>query len=502
MARIYSLIIAVLSCLPFASFAAGAAESCQEMRVPDRKEGAGDAYTQLTGTGWKLTKKEAYTGSTYKQHNSCYDTLSEVVDNSDSDSCNIMVTQTKHNKDCPGENQYNHPPAWASCAASGFPLQTRMVNQDDVQLTIPHPSGYLPVDLDTGSQEYLDSLGPLIDMGGLKVCHEGKQHIVKDVVKYVWDEWKCYEINKRKYCEVIVTFNAQPTCGKCDGSELDKDKKPGIPDTDGDGQPDDTDPDVDGDGQPNDTDPDPGNPGGGGDPGGGGSDPGGGDPGGGDPGGSDPGGGGSDPGGGCHLKPGEIDTDGDCVTDDKDPDDDGDGCLDVDEPCKPPDNPGGGGNGNGDNGNGNGDNGNGNGDDDGNCDPKKEKCDNGSGFGGSCAAGFTCSGDAVQCAIAREVHLQGCRWTQESDESKLYGREKGKDGNQTGSLAGNATEEIQGKISKADALGGGQGLSDLTVTVMGKQITIPFSSLNKYLAMMGNILVAVALLVALKIIVI
>jgi len=38
-----------------------------------------------------------------------------------------------------------------------------------------------------------------------------------------------------------------------------------------------------------------------------------------------------------------------------------------------------------------------------------------SGFGGTCSAGFSCDGDAIQCAIAREQHVRNCQfWTDQS----------------------------------------------------------------------------------------
>ena len=53
----------------------------------------------------------------------------------------------------------------------------------------------------------------------------------------------------------------------------------------------------------------------------------------------------------------------------------------------------------------------------------------------------------------------------------------------------------------SDRLGaGGSGLSDLNITVWGKAISLPFSMLNPYLAALGNVLLAVSFLLALRIV--
>lgn len=125
-----------------------------------------------------------------------------------------------------------------------------------------------------------------------------------------------------------------------------------------------------------------------------------------------------------------------------------------------------------------------------------------SAFGGACASGFSCEGDAIQCAIAREQHVRACKlFDDESPESKLYNDNKGKEGKQTNDLPGNETVNVFGRIDSSDALGaGGAGLSDLSITVWGKAISLPFSMLNSYLAALGNVLLAVSFLLALRIV--
>ncbi|WP_369641704.1 hypothetical protein [Acidovorax sp. A79] len=138
--------------------------------------------------------------------------------------------------------------------------------------------------------------------------------------------------------------------------------------------------------------------------------------------------------------------------------------------------------------------GNGNGDGDG---------DGDSGFAGSCAAGFNCEGDAIQCAIAKEQHIRACKlFDDKSAESELYDKEKGKEGVQTKDLPGNKSETMTGRINMSDALGGGgQCIQDLSVVVMGQSMTLPFSKIYPSIAVIGNIMVAVSLLLAARILV-
>lgn len=127
--------------------------------------------------------------------------------------------------------------------------------------------------------------------------------------------------------------------------------------------------------------------------------------------------------------------------------------------------------------------------------------ENPSQFGGACASGFTCEGDAILCAIAKDQHQRACDlFDDESSESKLYQDNKGKEGNQTGELPGNETISLAGRIDTSDALGGGGCFGDLSLTVWGTSVSLPLSSLCQYLAMLGNILVAVSMLMAARIV--
>lgn len=127
--------------------------------------------------------------------------------------------------------------------------------------------------------------------------------------------------------------------------------------------------------------------------------------------------------------------------------------------------------------------------------------DEASSFGGSCEASFVCEGDAIQCAIAREQHLRNCKMFDDpSPESLLYEANKGKEGNQTTDLPGNETVSIAGRIDMTNALGAGSCVSDRTVTVWGQSVVLPFSVICPSLAMFGQLLVAVSLLLAARIV--
>lgn len=120
-------------------------------------------------------------------------------------------------------------------------------------------------------------------------------------------------------------------------------------------------------------------------------------------------------------------------------------------------------------------------------------------FGGACASGFTCSGDAIQCAVAKDQHLRNCTaFDGTSPERSLYDAEKGKSGTQTGAPV--ALTIGPGSFNTSDALGGGSCIGDMSVTVAGASVSLPFSSICGHLAMLGNVLLAVSFLLAARIV--
>lgn len=141
--------------------------------------------------------------------------------------------------------------------------------------------------------------------------------------------------------------------------------------------------------------------------------------------------------------------------------------------------------------------------------PTAAACKNGEegggSFSGSCQAGFTCDGDAVMCAIAKEQHTRACQlFKEDTPEGLLYAAEKGKEGIQRGEGSDMGTIDLGGgggSLIKTDSLiGEGSCVQDLQFSFMGEPVTIPLSSLCPYLAMLGNILVAVGMVMAIRIV--
>lgn len=131
--------------------------------------------------------------------------------------------------------------------------------------------------------------------------------------------------------------------------------------------------------------------------------------------------------------------------------------------------------------------------------PNDPQCSKDGSFSGACAAGFVCTGDAIQCAVAREVHARNCSlFEANSIERSLYDSEKNKTGVQTG-----VPENVSigpASFDTSDAIGGGSCIADKSVTIAGSSISIPFSSVCGHLAILGNVLLAVSFLLAVRIV--
>lgn len=124
----------------------------------------------------------------------------------------------------------------------------------------------------------------------------------------------------------------------------------------------------------------------------------------------------------------------------------------------------------------------------------------GSSWGGSCASGFQCKGDAIQCAMARDQHLRNCQAfePQGTPEEALYAQEKGKEGKVTDGLPGNVEVNVGALLSATgdEFLGGGSCPADYVVSLWdGQSFTIPFERLCPTLAIMGNILMVISSIV-------
>lgn len=123
-------------------------------------------------------------------------------------------------------------------------------------------------------------------------------------------------------------------------------------------------------------------------------------------------------------------------------------------------------------------------------------------FGGACTAGFQCDGDAVQCALAKEVFTQNCKMNERNAQADLFDNEIVKFGNRTNDLPGNSTINLSSaSFDQSNALGvAAQCIQDVTVTVMGNTAVLPFSRVCAILEQLGSVMLAVSFLLAARIV--
>ncbi|OWQ83852.1 hypothetical protein CDN99_25645 [Roseateles aquatilis] len=129
--------------------------------------------------------------------------------------------------------------------------------------------------------------------------------------------------------------------------------------------------------------------------------------------------------------------------------------------------------------------------------PSSQQCKQSS-FGGACQGGFTCEGDAVQCALAREVYQRNCQWFKDpSPEMKAAGDAAVAGGAQPEGHPGKSGQEVEislaGQLDQLDRLGGGCP-TDVSLSVVGHQVVLPFSQMCSSLNMVGQIAVAICLI--------
>ncbi len=96
-----------------------------------------------------------------------------------------------------------------------------------------------------------------------------------------------------------------------------------------------------------------------------------------------------------------------------------------------------------------------------------------SSFSGACG-GFTFKGDAIQGAIAKEIHTQNCLINATTDEAAKYDAAKVKTGDQTTTLPGNSTVNFgAASFDTSDSIGGKQCIGNITGSIYGVTITLP-----------------------------
>lgn len=125
-------------------------------------------------------------------------------------------------------------------------------------------------------------------------------------------------------------------------------------------------------------------------------------------------------------------------------------------------------------------------------------------FGGACDR-FSCKGDAIQCAIAKEQHNRNCALF----EKKTALSDKGQsmiDGNDDGSLTNPAKDgnrevvNVGGMVSEGSNIGGGQFTDTVISMPHGGNVTLPFSKLNFVMQILGTFLLAGAYINAARIV--
>lgn len=123
-----------------------------------------------------------------------------------------------------------------------------------------------------------------------------------------------------------------------------------------------------------------------------------------------------------------------------------------------------------------------------------------SSFGGACAA-TTCEGDAVMCAIAADQFKRNCEWFEDQAAAQLAtvgnAALTGQD-RPPGHPANDASAQsvsFASVIDQTDRLGSGCP-TDVAVSVAGKSVSIPFSSMCGNLQLVGNLMVGFCMFVA------
>lgn len=130
--------------------------------------------------------------------------------------------------------------------------------------------------------------------------------------------------------------------------------------------------------------------------------------------------------------------------------------------------------------------------------PRAQQCKESS-FSGSCAAGFTCDGDAVQCAQARELYRLSCALQADSPEAALYAANASANPGEA-SIPSETVNIGPGAFDASNALGASACLADLTLTVWGADVTLPLSDVCPALDYLRLLLLAVAWLAAFRIV--
>lgn len=140
----------------------------------------------------------------------------------------------------------------------------------------------------------------------------------------------------------------------------------------------------------------------------------------------------------------------------------------------------------------------------GNCDPATETC--GDTFGGSCKSGFTCNGDAIQCAVAQatnkaECDLKSIYIDTEIDSAFIEGKAIFEGGTKAFGEAGGLTATNGSILINSTNPYASSCPADVQLfEYKGSSYKLPLSNYCNIFQIMGNIMLLAASLIALKII--
>lgn len=123
-------------------------------------------------------------------------------------------------------------------------------------------------------------------------------------------------------------------------------------------------------------------------------------------------------------------------------------------------------------------------------------------FGGACSSGFTCSGDAVQCAIAKETYRFNCSLEPSQSVLDDYNAKKNKSGNQ---VTQTVVEISSASFDQGNLLGvSATCVADkpLSMSVAGRtfSVTLPFSKVCPYLEYLGYLNLALTFILSARIV--
>jgi hypothetical protein len=124
-----------------------------------------------------------------------------------------------------------------------------------------------------------------------------------------------------------------------------------------------------------------------------------------------------------------------------------------------------------------------------------------SSFGGSCASSFTCDGDAVQCAIARDQHIRHCQMFDTPNPLSEKGAPAMNDQSRPADHPANNGETVNlgGGFDQTNLIAGSCP-PNVSVSMMGHAVSLPISDVCAPATWLGNFLVALTALACLGIV--